>query len=63
MAELRSKAKATQVLQEAEAFKSKLHQEADNEAEVIRKKAMTRLAVAQDKTKALVIEAVSESGQ
>jgi len=37
--------------------------EADNEADIIRKNATARLAVAQDKTKALVVEAVQESNQ
>lgn len=50
-------------MQEAEAFRQQIHLEADNEAEVIRKNAMARLAVAQDKTKALVTEAVQESNQ
>jgi hypothetical protein len=63
LAELRSKTKEVKFRQEAEAFKNQTHLEADNEAEVIRKNAMARLAVAQDKTKALVTEAVQESNQ
>lgn len=46
LAELRSKAKATEVLQKAEAYKAKTHLEADNEADIIRKNAQARLAVA-----------------
>lgn len=60
---MRSKTKSTKVLQEAEAYRNQSAIEADNEAEIIRKNAMARLAVAQDKTKALVTEAVSESSQ
>lgn len=50
-------------LKHANAYTDKQHLEADNEAQILRDNASARLAVAKDKTRALIKEAGAESNQ
>ena len=63
LAELRSKTKAMIIIKEAEAYKEKMHQEADAETKIIHDNAESRLEVAKSKCKALIKESESEVEQ
>lgn len=60
LAEIRSQAFEAKVLKEAEAYKTKMHTEADIKAQIIKENAEARLAVAKDKGTAMIKEASAE---
>ena len=63
LAEMRSKAKATNVLKEAEAYETMQMIQADQEVAIIKANAQARLNVAQSKCQALEKEADAEMDQ